>query len=110
MDETKPLKDEKMNNFASRYPHHPGFKARDTSRDAADGIAAKAPGLRQRVLDEVRRQPGTPEEISARLGEPLLSCRPRFTELSISGLIGDSGIRRPSQGGRMAIVWVALEK
>lgn len=80
------------------------------SRDAADGIAAKAPGLRHRVLDEVRSHPGTPEEISARIGEPLLSCRPRFTELSIAGLIGDSGIRRPSQGGRMAIVWVALEQ
>jgi hypothetical protein len=91
------------------YPDAPGFKARDTSRAAAEGVAPKAGTLRARVLDAIRANPGTPEEIAARLGEPVLNTRPRCAELSAKGLIEDSGQRGPAMGGRRAIIWQAKE-
>lgn len=93
----------------SRYPEAPGFKARDTSRDAAEAMAPKAGGLRARVLGELRRGPGTPEDVADRLGEPVMNCRPRFSELSSRGLIEDSGARGRAMGGRKAIVWRTVE-
>jgi hypothetical protein len=33
------------------YPHEPGYKARDTSRSAAEGIAPAAKSIRARVFD-----------------------------------------------------------
>jgi len=89
------------------YPDAPGWKARDTSRAAAESVAPVAGTLRERVLIEVRRAPGTPEQIAHRMRVPLLSIRPRFSELSQRGLIKDSGKRGDSQGGCKAIVWEA---
>lgn len=91
------------------YPDAPGYKARSTSRAAAEGVAPKAGTLRARVLDAIRARPGTPEEIAARLGEPVLNTRPRTSELVRMGLIEDSGERRKAMGGRSAIVWQAKE-
>lgn len=90
------------------YPLAPGFKARNTSREAAQAIAPKAKTLRERVLEAVKAAPGTPETIAARLGLPLLSIRPRFSELSALGKIRDTGKRGTSDGGKRAIVWEAV--
>lgn len=87
------------------YPHHPGFKARQTAKDAADGIAPKAKSLRMRVYDAIKEMPGTPEDIAERLGEPVMNIRPRTAELSARGLIEDTGIRGLAMGGRRAIIW-----
>lgn len=89
------------------YPDAPGWKARDTSRKAAEAVAPIAGTLRERVLVEVRRAPGTPEQIAHRMRVPLLSIRPRFSELARRGLIKDTGKRGDSQGGRHSIVWGA---
>ena len=90
---------------AQPYPETPGYKARDTAKAAADGIAPQAKSLRARVFDAIKAQPGTPEEIAARLGVPLMNVRPRTSELSARELIEDSGERREADGGRKAIVW-----
>lgn len=89
----------------SQYPDHPGFKARDTSRDAAEAIAPAAKTLRAQVYEEIKRLPGTPEQIAKRLMCPLMNVRPRCSELAAQGLIADSGMRGQASGGRRAIVW-----
>ena len=87
------------------YPDAPGYKARDTSRAAAEGIAPQAKSLRARIFDALKAMADTPEGVADRLGEPVMNCRPRFSELSARGLIRDSGRRGPAMGGRRAIVW-----
>lgn len=86
---------------------HPGWKGRGTSFAAAVQIAPKAPTLRDRVLAEVGRGAGTPEDICARLGIDILAGRPRFSELAKAGKIRDSGARGVSRSGGKAIVWEA---
>ncbi len=99
------MSDHQLGLFDEPYPSSPGWKARSTSRDAAAGIAAKAGPLRDRVLAEVRRRPGTPEQISDRIREPLMNVRPRLSELAAKGLVEDSGKRGDAAGGRKAIIW-----
>lgn len=87
------------------YPNSPGWKARATSQAAAEAIAPQVKSLRARVFDEIKRTPSTPEEVAARLKQPVHSIRPRFSECAAKGWIVDSGERRRAMGGRNAIVW-----
>lgn len=69
-----------------------------TSEAGRDFIKPKAKTLRQQVLDAIEEQPGTPEEIHARLVKAgvqhlLTAVRPRCSELVRMGLIKDSGER-----------------
>lgn len=96
-----------MSIYKTAYPDHPGHKARDTARNAAAGIEPKAKSLRARVYDAIRAEPGTPEQIAERLGEPVMNVRPRISELSARSLVTDSGRRGEAMGGRRAIVWEA---
>ena len=89
------------------YPDGPGFKARETSRAAAAAMAPQAKSLRARVFDEIKKAPGTPEQIAHRLKEPLMNVRPRCSELAAKGLILDSEARGTAMGGRRAIIWRA---
>ena len=91
------------------YPHEPGFKDLDTSRLAAEQIAAKAPLLRSQCLTALQAQPAgaTADEIAEQLGRSILSIRPRFSELLRRGLIRDTGIRRTNESGCSAKVWKA---
>ena len=91
--------------FRQGYPDAPGFKARETAEDAANGIAGKAGSLRARVYAELRVGPATPEDIALRLGEPVHNIRPRLSELAARGLVEDSGDRGTAMGGRQAIRW-----
>lgn len=92
-----------------RYPHAPGAQARDTSRAAAEEVGRTAPQLRDRALAVLERSNGlTADEVAGRMGESILSVRPRLTELSRLGKVRDSGARRQNASGRSAIVWVAV--
>jgi hypothetical protein len=88
-----------------RYPEAPGYQNRATSFAAAAAIAPRADVLRERVYQAILARASTADEAAARLGEDRLSVRPRTTELSKQGRIVDSGHRRPTAFGRMAIVW-----
>ncbi len=90
------------------YPNWPGFRARDTSKAAADAMAPRAPTLRDRVLRWLGFEPAgmTADEIATDMGEGILSVRPRVAELARMGLVRDSGIRRKNKSGKSAIVWV----
>ena len=97
-----------MNDLFS-YPYAPGARARDTSRAAAEEVAPAAPLLRQRALAVLEASRGlTADQVAAKLGESILSIRPRMTELSRLGSIRDSGERRANKSGKRAIVWVAV--
>lgn len=87
------------------YATEQAFKKRGTSSDAAAAAAGKASYWRARVLEAIRHQPGTADEIAARLGADILSIRPRTTELLNQGLIETTGERRPTPRGRTADVW-----
>lgn len=91
--------------MAASYPHEPGAKARDTSFAAARAMGLKVGSIRARVYEAIAERPSTPEEIAARIGEPVFSVRPRASELATMGLIKDSGKRREAMGGKLAIVW-----
>lgn len=88
------------------YPTHPGSKRRETSHDAAEAIADRAPLLRSRALAVLERSNGlTADEVAGKLGMSILSIRPRITELARAGKVRDSGDRRTNASGRKAIVW-----
>lgn len=86
------------------YPHAAGFKARNTSRAAAQLVPAAI--LRAKVLSEFQRQHYmTADECAEALHIDKLSIRPRVSELSNLGKIMDSGFRRQNASGKTAIVW-----
>ena len=93
------------------YPISPGAKVGGTSLEAADSMKPTASTLRASCFAELRFAAGydnagyTADEVAALLGESVLSCRPRFSELHALGLIRDTGERRLNASGRRAIVW-----
>ena len=92
-----------------RYPQAPGAQDRSTSHEAAAEVAPAAPLLRARALEVLERSNGlTADEVAGRLGESILSIRPRLTELARLGDVRDSGARRKNKSGRSAIVWMPV--
>ncbi len=90
------------------YPNWPGFRARDTSKAAADAMAPKTPTLRGRAFSWITtsRAGMTADEVAEAMDESILAIRPRITELARMGSICDSNIRRKNKSGKSAIVWV----
>lgn len=89
------------------YPATPGYKVDGPSKDAAIAMIPTAGTLRYRVFSAIENSISgiTTDECAERLGETVLSIRPRFTELMNGGWIEDSGIRRKNASGRSATVW-----
>lgn len=87
------------------YPQAAGWKARDTSRQAAERLDAEI--WQAKVLAEFERQRYmTADECAEALGADRYTIRPRVTELSKQQKIMDSGERRRNAcSGRSAIVW-----
>jgi hypothetical protein len=93
------------------YPHAPGFKERNgTSEEAARVMRGSAEILRVRVFAAVQRADGTADEIADRLGESVLSVRPRISELARMNLIERTGERRHNASGMSAHVWRSKAK
>lgn len=87
------------------YPDTPGYKERGgTSEAAAKAMEPRAGTLRDRALAEIRRLPGTADEIAARLNKNILAIRPRITELIDRGLVRKSGKTRPNESGHEAAI------
>jgi hypothetical protein len=89
----------------------PAFRsgAPATSREAAYSMVGPAKKQRADVLAFLieRGEAGaTDAEIEAALGMRHQSASPRRGELVASGLVVDSGKRRPTPSGRRAVVWV----
>lgn len=88
----------------ARYPARPGCRptAPETSEAAATSIRTSADTLRAACL---RERSYTADEVAKKLGESVLSIRPRFSELKALARIVDSGIRRINSSGKSAVVW-----
>lgn len=88
------------------YPNVPGWKARDTSRLAAESMKPKAPLVRDRILNLLTPALAvTADEAADLLNLPILTVRPRFSELAAQGKLTDTGRRRKNESGKSAIVW-----
>lgn len=93
------------------YPETPGWRKPETSIEAAEAIARQVGRLRARVLAEVQAGEAkgwgglTADEAAGRLDLPVLTVRPRVTELRAMERLFDSGLRRTNESGRRAIVW-----
>lgn len=95
--------------------HAPPFhrNAPETSMKAAGSIANTAETLRARVmahLAEKGDRGATDEEMQVSLEMPANTQRPRRWELEKSGRVKDSGQRRKTVSGRMAVVWVEAKR
>lgn len=80
-----------------------------TSQAAASEIRPLASALRRAVFEEIARRGvagATDDEIQQALGMNPSTERPRRIELWRAGLVADSGQRRPTATGRLAVVWV----
>lgn len=91
---------------ASAYPESPGYKVPGPSEQAARSVAS-AETLRAQCLECLRHRSLTADEVASALGESILSCRPRLSELRAKGLIRDTGTRRANRSGKSATVWRA---
>jgi hypothetical protein len=91
------------------YPLHPGHKA-ESSRSSGDLIAPHAKTVRRAALAAfVAAYPSgmTADELAGRLGESILTTRPRVSELHAAGLIQPTPQRRQNDSGHTATVWIA---
>lgn len=88
-----------------RYPEAPGHQVTDTSRAAAVALLTEAGSIRHRVLCILNNRDCTADECALLMDMSILSVRPRLTELKRMGRIADSGVRRPNESGKQAIVW-----
>lgn len=88
------------------YPDTPGYKARETSRLAAEAMKPTAPLVRDRILNLLTPALAvTADEAADLLHLPILTVRPRFSELAADGKVRDTGRRRKNESGKSAIVW-----
>ncbi len=92
--------------YAERYPSQPGYKRRETSRDAATAMKPKAKRLQGLVLDALAQYGAlTADEIADKLSIDKLSIRPRLSELAAQYRVVDTGQRRANESGKRAVVW-----
>lgn len=100
----------KQLNIFERYPSSPGYKAEGASKQAAKEIAAVAPTLREMVLEELRRRPGTADEIAERLYKSPFAIRPRLSELAAETppLVEMTTLRAKNRSGKWASIWKAI--
>lgn len=79
-----------------------------TSKQAAESIRPNAGTLRAKVLDLLKTEALTDEEIANQLNLSGSTARPRRIELVRAGLVESTGTK-PTASGRQAQVWVAVK-
>jgi hypothetical protein len=88
------------------YPHEPGWKEGDTSREAAESMSLRAVALRKQSYDFIRAYPDhTADEIAFALDESILTIRPRISELRKMQFVRNHG-RGKNRSGKAAHKWV----
>jgi len=101
--------------MADIYPNSPGYRpgSPDTSRLAAEAVAADAKSLEARCLRAITDAAAhglTSDEVAEKLDlANHYQSRPRLSTLHASGKIVDSSRRRRNGSGRLAVVWVASQ-
>jgi hypothetical protein len=88
----------------SKYPLAPGHKRDDTSKEAAISVVERAGILREAAFRLLLVRSLTADESAGRLGESVLSIRPRVSELVAAGRVVPTGDRRKNVSGKYARV------
>jgi hypothetical protein len=87
------------------YPEEPGWQNRDTSYEAA--LSVDAAGLRGFVVSLLKSAKNmTDDEIDQHKPPNCPTLRPRRCELTASGVVIPSGVKRFSKKGRLMIAWM----
>ena len=97
----------------SQYPYRAGYKARSTSKEAADKINMQYPRQRYAIEDVFKFGPMntyTADEVADQIKQNLISVRARITELTLLGVLQDSGERRKNKNNRNVIAWIHKDK
>jgi hypothetical protein len=83
----------------------------DTSVDAARSVRSELPRLEALVLGALRGSPAgaTAEELEAMTCLRGNTVRPRLVGLRERGMVEDSGGRRATASGRLAVIWRAVQ-
>ena len=84
----------------------PFYQDTITSILAAESMVGKTASLRDQVLEALKRQPMTDEQIAERLGLAPNTARPRRIELMQDGKVIPMGEAK-TKSGRRAILWGA---
>lgn len=91
------------------YPDDPGHaKGSKTSKAAAESMKEKAPTLRAKVLDFIKKQRwrgATDDEIEVALDMRHQTASARRRELVLAGLVRATDMKRKTRSGRSATVW-----
>lgn len=97
-----------QNNLFDELPPHQRHS--DTSRQAAGDIKQDAGTLRRQVYKWLAGQPhgATDEEMQRGIPMAQNTQRPRRVELCKSSMVIDSGKKRKTSSGRLAVVWIAV--
>lgn len=100
-----------MTDLLSYAQGGPGWKGRETSREAAESIQPHMNRLEQIVIDTIRDHgPMTADQIAIVSGVDKLSIRPRCSQLANEDRKGgpvlvDTGERRVNESRKRAVVW-----
>lgn len=97
----------------SQYPYQAGYKARSTSKEAADKINMRYPRLMFEIEDVYKFGDNltyTADEVAEQLQKNLISVRARITELTKQTVLRDSGERRKNKNNRNVIAWIHRDK
>ncbi|MDC1268173.1 hypothetical protein N8Z76_00410 [Gammaproteobacteria bacterium] len=93
------------------YPTTPGYKEKGgTSEQAANDMRANASTLRRKAYALLKEYPMTADETAEKMGEDILSIRPRLSELFQMGAIEKTMKRRASSRGKSSIVWKCIDE
>jgi predicted transcriptional regulator len=91
------------------HGNRPPHNDRDTSRAASESMEEAAPRLRERVFRHIKRagpHGATCHEVERYLKLRHQTASARIWELHQKSRVKDSGYRRSTPSGRLAIVWV----
>ena len=100
------------NLFTAWEPEPPSVAGSPTSVAAAKEIEPVSGALRRQVyafLRERGRTGATDEEMQDALAMSPSTQRPRRIELVQAGHVRDSGDKRKTRSGRLAMVWIVME-
>lgn len=90
------------------FPDTPGYKRPGTSQEAARKVRGSANDRRAEALRLIIASPAglTADEVADAMLLPVLSIRPRVSELVAQGRIIEGPTRRKTSSGMSAAVWI----
>lgn len=98
--------DEKKKPYNGKPPFVAGS---DTSEGASESMEGSAATLRASVLRHITSAESTCDEVEVALGLRHQTASARVRELALMNKIVNSGKRRKTSSGRLAIVWRVAE-